>query len=225
MGTLQEPRGIQTVLKRFCVYVTIFIIFKNIYQCISMADERLGKLTEEVRSYVDCIASGQPENVRFDLLVLGLRYLHYRTTEYKLSPDQINENDKWMKERKDRFQVEYQIVTQDRLEGLLETLYPKDQWYSIGMKLRTLQKHLRACHRVAYAKPEQQHWYSRLQVKAGLRWVHEAAIVYDAMLQARNSKLPAEKRAALFPKLPPDKRQVVLGVLEKVVAGQDLPEF
>jgi len=190
-----------------------------------MADARLARLTEEVRSYVDCIASGQPENVRFDLLVLGLRYLHYRTTEYKLSPDQVNANSMHEEGRRARFQIEYQIATQEHLEGLLQNLYPKDQWYSTGMKLRTLQKHLRACHRVAYAKPEQQHWYARLQVKAGLRWVHEAAIVYDAMLQARNSKLPAEKRAALFPKLPPDKRQVVLGVLEKVVAGQDLPEF
>lgn len=190
-----------------------------------MADERLARLTEEVRSYVDCIASAQPENVRFDLLVMSLRYLHYRTTEYKLSPEQVNASGTHEEERRARFQVEYQIVTQNRLEGLLETLYPKDQWYAIGMKLRTLQKHLRACHRVAYAKPEQQHWYARLQVKAGLRWVHEAAIVYDAMLQARKSKLPAEKRAALFPRLPPEKRQVVLGVLEKVVAGQDLPEF
>ncbi len=45
------------------------------------------------------------------------------------------------------------------------------------------------------------------------------------MYEAKLMEVPKEEREKWFPNESLDKREILLGILERVVAGEDLPDF
>jgi hypothetical protein len=73
---------------------------------------------------------------------------------------------------------------------------------------------------------EEQVWYTKLQERLGLPGIEQVIIYHAAMHMLKDSYMEREKMLReSFPKESPENRKVLLGILEKILEGESLPEF
>ena len=72
--------------------------------------------------------------------------------------------------------------------------------------------------------PEEKKWYERLSARLGCTFV-EAVLHHVVMYHAKHMGHTTEQRAKYFPRVSRKDRGLLLGILEKVVAGENLPDF
>ncbi len=70
-------------------------------------------------------------------------------------------------------------------------------------------------------------WYTKLQKKLGLPSWQDALPYQMSMYMVRSFiwRYPKEVRLTLFGKEKPENREFLLGLLERIVAGENLPDF
>jgi len=78
---------------------------------------------------------------------------------------------------------------------------------------------------ISGASPKEMAWYQKLQTKLGLSSAEEAVIYHAAMYHAKAMEFSKEDQAGMFGKESPENRKILLGILEKLIEGEDLPEF
>ncbi|MEK6852255.1 MAG: hypothetical protein AABX59_00085 [Nanoarchaeota archaeon] len=65
----------------------------------------------------------------------------------------------------------------------------------------------------------------KIKLRLGLESVGITVIYHASMYEAKLMEVPKEEREKWFPNESLDKREILLGILERVVAGEDLPDF
>lgn len=72
--------------------------------------------------------------------------------------------------------------------------------------------------------PKEVEWYARLAQKLEIPF--NRVVVYHAVMHiAREEEYSAEQRASMFTKESPENRRILLGILEKIVEGENLPDI
>lgn len=77
---------------------------------------------------------------------------------------------------------------------------------------------------ISQCSSRERDWYLKLSQRLGCT-LEDAFIYHIGMHVVRDIGYSKENNAASFPDESPKNRELLIGILEKVVAGDDLPDF
>ena len=72
--------------------------------------------------------------------------------------------------------------------------------------------------------PKEIRWYVRLGHRLGVTET-EAIAIHASLIHLRDIRHSLKYNYMLFPQEPPKKRELLIGMLEKVLGGEDFPPF